>query len=62
MKTQAQVRASFWESFPEFADQYRKTYRQSQYNATIRTAFVDYVDSLAKDGEITEKLASGVTL
>jgi hypothetical protein len=62
MKTQAQVRASFWGAFPEFADQYRKTYRQNQYNATIRTAFVDYVDSLAKGGEITEKLASRVTL
>ena len=62
MKTQSQVRASLWESFPEFADQYRKTYSQNQYNATIRTAFVDYVDSLEKDGEITEKLASGVTL
>ena len=62
MKTQAQVRESFWASFPEFADQYRKTYRQNQYNATIRTAFVDYVDSLARCGDITDKLAQRVTL
>lgn len=62
MNNISQVRASFWELFPEFADQYRKTYRQNQYNATIRTAFVDYVDSLAKSGTISESLARRVTL
>jgi hypothetical protein len=62
MTTQTQVRESFWASFPELADQYRKTYRQNQYNATIRTAFVSYVDNLERGGEITEKLAFRVTL
>lgn len=62
MKTVTQVRQSFWQSFPEFKTEYRKTYRQNQYNATIRTTFVDYVDSLQKDGVISEKLSNRVTL
>ena len=62
MKTQTQVRESFWESHPEFQNEYRKTWRQNKYNATIRTAFCMYVDHLQKDGEISESLAYRVTL
>ena len=62
MKTQSQVRESFWQAFPEFKGSFRKTYRQNQYNATIRSSFVDYVDSLCKDGLVTESLANRVTL
>jgi hypothetical protein len=62
MKTITQVRKAFWESFPEFKSEYRVNKRQNSYNATIRTTFVDYVDSLAKDGTISEKLANRVTL
>jgi hypothetical protein len=62
MKTQAQVRAAFWEQHPEFKSEYRKTYRQNQYNATIRTAFVNWVDHLMKDGIISESLSNRVTL
>ena len=39
-----------------------KTAPQNRHNATTRTAFVDFVDSLAKAGEISEKLAFRVTL
>ena len=62
MKTLTQLRASFWQTHPEHTESFRKTYRQNQYNATIRTAFVDYVDSLARDGIISEKLAERATL
>ncbi len=62
MKTITEVRKSFWGAFPEFKNQFRKTYRQNNYCADIRCAFVDYVDSLQKDGVITEKLAHRVTL
>lgn len=57
-----QLRASFWDAYPCFADHYRKTWRQNQYNATIRTCWVDYVDSMARDGQITESMASRATL
>jgi hypothetical protein len=62
MKTISEIRRSFWSSFPEFKSEYRKTYRQNQYNATIRTAFVEYVDSLRRDNLISESLANRVTL
>lgn len=62
MTTIKQVRESFWASFPEFAQEYRKTYRQNQYKTDIRVAFCDYVDYLQKSGEISESLAYRVTL
>lgn len=62
MTTQKQVRESFWTSFPEFIDQYRAYKRQKDYNADIRCAFVGHVDSLQKDGQISDKLANRVTL
>lgn len=62
MKTISAVRAAFWNVHPQFSSEYRKTYRQNDYNATIRSAFVDFVDHLQKDGQISEKLAYRVTL
>jgi len=62
MKTQAQVRDSFWNSYPEFQQEKRSRKRQNDYRADIRMAWVDYIDSLRKDGLITEKLAAFVTL
>lgn len=62
MKTIKQIRESFWNDHPEFRKHYRKTYRQNQYNATIRTAWCDYVDMLAHGGLISEKLAKRATL
>ena len=62
MTTQKQVRESFWNAFPQFKSEYKKTYTQNQYRTDIRCSFVDYVDMLAKDGVISEKLAQRVTL
>jgi hypothetical protein len=59
--TQAQVRAAFWAQCP-YADVYRRTYRQNQYSATVRCDWVNFVDHLARNGDITEKLAQRVTL
>ena len=62
MKTFKEVRQSFWDSHPQFKDEYRKTYRQNQYRTDIRVSFVDYVDHLMRDGIITEKIAQRITL
>jgi hypothetical protein len=62
MKTQKQVRESFWEAFPQYASERRTGKRQNDYRADIRMAFVDYVDMLSRDGTISEKLALRVTL
>lgn len=60
--TQAQVRAGFWEAHPQFASEYRASKRQNQYRTNIRVSFVEYVDSLARSGNISERLASRVNL
>lgn len=63
MKTQREIRASFW--LFHFAEGkprrfYGKT--QNELPANIRMAFCDFVDHLQKSGEITETLAARVTL
>ena len=62
MKTINEVRESFWNAFPEFQSERKTTKRQNQYNATIRSEFVQYVDFLHRDGIISDKLANRVTL
>ena len=56
--TQAQVRAAFWEAHP-YAD--AKT-RCGDYKTDTRCAFVDYVDALCRNGDISDALAQRVTL
>lgn len=62
MNTQTEIRDSFWETFPQFAPERRTRKRQDDYRADIRMSFIDYVDSLRRDGQISEALASRVTL
>jgi hypothetical protein len=66
MTTQKQVRDSFWDMLgevaPSLAKQRRSRLRQNDYCTDIRVSFVDYVDSLQKQGEISESLAQIVTL
>ena len=59
--TQPQVRAAFWDECPpRFQRQGRKT--QNEYPADVRMSFIDFVDSLYRDGQISEALARRVTL
>jgi hypothetical protein len=63
--TQAQVRASFWEACGFDRDKERAIKRQrptKDYRTDVRCAFVDYVDSLHRDGQISDKLAHHVNL
>ena len=62
--TQAQVREAFWAGVGLRLGncRYTKSKRQNEYPTDVRVAFVDYVDSLARDGQISEKLAQRVTL
>lgn len=66
MTTQTQVRNAFWAAYPDFDFQAReagiRSKRQNEQCATVRCAFVDFVDSLARDGTISEALAHRVTL
>jgi len=66
MTTQKQVRAAFWDAHPDYDFQARqagiRSKRQHEHCATVRCDFVDYVDMLARDGQISEALAERVTL
>lgn len=62
MKTEKEVRKSFWNSHPQLRKYYKVGFTQNQYSTDIRCAFCDYVDFLQKDGIISEELAKNVTL
>jgi hypothetical protein len=62
MKTVKEVRNAFWNARPEHATERRSRKRQNDYSVSIRCSFVDYVDYLSRNGEISEKLAQRVTL
>ena len=74
LTTQSQVRAAFWRDLdanaPEiFARRHFANGRtrpvlapQNYQPADIRMAFVDYIDLLARSGEISQALAARVTL
>ena len=63
--SQEQVRAAFWDTFPDLTRRTGprgRTLPQNQQPADTRMAFVDYVDRLHRDGMIADKLAQRVTL
>lgn len=63
MKTQREVRESFWGSFPELSRKKIVQHGdQRAYSVDTRCAFVDYVDMLCRGGEISKELANRVTL
>lgn len=59
--TQAQVRAAFWRDL-DTQEPVNTRKRQNDQPADVRMAFVDYVDMLARSGEISQTLAGRVTL
>lgn len=59
--TQTQVRAAFWRTHHECA-RLRRPGPQNAQLVGVRTAWCEYVDMLARDGQISESLAQKVTL
>jgi hypothetical protein len=67
MTTQKQIRARFWRDHKGIAGISRKQITDysgdgKMHNTDTRTAFVDWIDALAKNGEISEQLADKATL
>jgi len=67
LTTQKQVRAAFWmqhAGVPGITPRKIRDYSGNgrMHNTDTRCAFVDYVDMLARSGEISESLAQRVTL
>lgn len=62
--TQKQIRAAFWEAFPNLPRRrYRYSWNRSDKTAELvfpidtRCAFVDFLDSLHRAGDISDALA-----
>jgi hypothetical protein len=64
MKTIAEVRRAFWEAHPTMPRKKITYYgvKGKIYPTDTRCAFVDFVDYLARDGQISDSLAHRVTL
>jgi hypothetical protein len=69
MTNQKQIRAAFWEAFPDLPRRrYRYSPNRSDKTAELvfpidtRCAFVDFVDHLQRSGNISEALANRATL
>jgi hypothetical protein len=65
LTTQTEVRRSFWEAHPTVTTKRGPRGRilpQNEQPCDTRMAFCDYVESLRRDGQISEALANRVTL
>ena len=62
LKTESEVRKAFWQSNEHLRAEFKRGKRQNEFNATIRSEFVEFVDMLHREGEISESLAFKVTL
>ena len=64
LTTQSQIRAAFWNDLEAMGapGKCKPGKTQNDYPADVRVAWVDYVDLLARFGEISQALAAGVTL
>lgn len=64
LTNQKQVRQAFWEQHPSLPRRRIKNYRGDglMHVTDTRCAFVDFIDYLHRDGQISEALAQRVTL
>lgn len=64
--TQKELRAAFWAAHPHFDEQAReagiRSKRQNHQCATVRCTWVDFVDQMARSGQISNQLAERATL
>lgn len=64
--TQRELRKRFWQDHPDYAFQSREagiiSKRQNEHCATVRCAFVDWLDMMHRNGEISDALANRATL
>lgn len=56
------AREWFWDNHPEYLDHYEEGKHQNDYNAEIRTAWVNAIDHAVKDGLMSSELADDITL
>jgi hypothetical protein len=56
--SQKQIRAKFWSAYPDLP----RRRVGADYPTDTRVAFVDFIDCLARNGDISDKLAQRATL
>jgi hypothetical protein len=57
--TQRQLRREFWEMNPKLS---RRKLPDKSYRSDTRVRFVEFIDWLQKDGDISQELAGRATL
>lgn len=62
--TQREARAEFWRQHPNLNRKKIRNYsgNGTMYTTDTRVAFVDWLDAMSKNGEITDRVAQNVTL
>ena len=64
--TQKELRKAFWDAYPLFDHQAReagiRSKSQNHHCATVRCTWGDFVDAMARDGQISDALAQRATL
>lgn len=60
--TQREVRRAFWDEHPGMSRKKIGPPQHRSYTTDTRCAFVDFIDSLHRDGQISDALAQRVTL
>lgn len=60
--TKNEIRRLFFETYPQFKHEYKARKSQNLYSCDCRCTFVDFVDYLMKDGQISERMANNITL
>ena len=60
---QKDLRRAFWQAHPQYSPRkMSRAYRGYYHTTDTRVAWVDWIDSLSRDGQISEALASRATL
>ena len=69
LTTQKQIRDAFWQAFPDLPRRrYRYSLRRDDkaaplvYPVDTRCAFVDFLDALHRNGQVSDALANRATL
>lgn len=60
--TQKEVRNMFFEEFPQLKQERKVRKSQNEYSTDCRCYFVDFVEYLRRNGQITDKQAGCITL
>ena len=59
---QSQLRAAFWQTFPQFATLQRSRKAQNDDPTDVRVTWCDFIEAARSNGEITDRVAERATL